>query len=83
MAGADVEENEFVGALLLVTARDLDGVPAGTDLSGRFRPMSMGVWEMRLKTPLRELKKGTITVSVKDRQGNVSKIVRTFSVAER
>jgi hypothetical protein len=62
---------------------DLDGVPAGTDLSGRFRPKSLGVWEMRLKTPPRQLKRGTLTVSVRDRQGNVSKIVRTFSVAER
>ncbi len=62
---------------------DLDGVAAGTDLSGRFRPLTTGVWELRLKTPLGELKKGTLKVSVRDRQGNVSKIVRTFSVAER
>ncbi len=59
---------------------DLDGAAAGTDLSSRFRPLTTGVWELRLKTPLHQLKKGTLTVSVKDRQGNVSKIVRTFSV---
>jgi hypothetical protein len=62
---------------------DIDGVPAGTDMSGRFRPKSMGVSEMRLKKPLRELKTGTVTVSVKDQQGNVSKVVRTFSIAAR
>jgi hypothetical protein len=61
----------------------VDGVPAGADLAGRFRPRGQGVWELCLKKPLTELKRGTLTVSVKDRQGNVSKVVRTFRVGRR
>jgi hypothetical protein len=36
---------------------------------------------MRLKKPLTRLERGTLVVSVKDRQGNVSRIERTFSFA--
>jgi hypothetical protein len=42
--------------------------------------MSQGVWEYRLKESLGNLKSGTLTVSVKDRQGNINQIVRRFSV---
>jgi hypothetical protein len=55
---------------------------AGTNLADLFRPKDQGVWELALKTPIRKLKSGTLTVSVKDRQGNISKIVRTFSVGK-
>jgi hypothetical protein len=58
----------------------LDGVPAGQDLAPRFRPKSQGVWELKLTTALTALPQGKLTVSVKDRQGNVSRIERTFSV---
>ena len=37
-------------------------------------------WERRLRKPVTGLAKGKLTVSVKDRQGNVSRIERTFSV---
>jgi hypothetical protein len=59
----------------------LDGVEAGENLAKKFRPLSPGVWELRLTKPLTELPRGKLTVSVKDRQGNVSRIERTFSVA--
>lgn len=58
----------------------LDGVPAGQDLASRFRPKTQGVWELKLATPLTALAKGKLTVSVRDRQGNVGRIERTFSV---
>ncbi len=58
----------------------LDGVAPGEDLAPRFRPKSEGVWELRLKRPLTRLARGTLTVSVKDRQGNISRVERTFSV---
>jgi hypothetical protein len=38
------------------------------------------VWELKLGKPITDLAKGKLTVSVKDRQGNVSRIERTFSV---
>jgi hypothetical protein len=58
----------------------LDGVAAGKDAAGRFKEMSSGVWEWRFSKPVRELKVATLKVSVKDRQGNVTQVERTFRV---
>jgi hypothetical protein len=59
----------------------LDGVPAGESLAGKFKPKARGVWEYKLATPVISLAKGNLAVSVRDRQGNVSFIERSFSVA--
>ena len=56
----------------------VDGVAAGQNLASRFRPISRGVWELKLDAPL-TVASGKLTVSVKDRQGNESRIERTFS----
>jgi hypothetical protein len=61
----------------------LDGAAAGDNLASRFRPKGDGVWELKLARPLTGLAKGKLTVAVKDRQGNVSHIERTFSVTGR
>jgi hypothetical protein len=58
----------------------IDGVPAGQNLAERFRRKSQGVWELRLEKPVTKLGRGKVTVSVADKQGNVSKVERTFSV---
>jgi hypothetical protein len=58
----------------------LDGIAAGENLAPRFRPKSDGIWELALATPLSRLAKGGLTASVRDRQGNTSRIVRSFSV---
>jgi hypothetical protein len=58
----------------------IDGAPAGTNLASRFKPASRGVRELRLSRPIRLLRSGRMTVSVRDKQGNVSRIVRTFNV---
>jgi hypothetical protein len=59
---------------------DIDGVPAGQDLQPRFKPVGQGVWELKLSKPITALAQGTMTVSVRDRQGNVTRIERTLSV---
>ena len=61
----------------------LDGVAAGQNLASKFKAKSPGVWEWALARPLTELPKGKLTVSVKDRQGNVTRIERTFAVGMR
>lgn len=61
----------------------VDGIEAGTELAGRFKTAAQNVWEMELTKPVTELKQGTLTVSVKDRQGNIVKMVRTFSIQPR
>jgi hypothetical protein len=58
----------------------IDGRKAGADLSRWFTPVSPGVWEWRLAKPVTELPSGTLRVSVKDRQRNVTRIERRFSV---
>ncbi len=58
----------------------LDGSEPGTELAGRFKETSPGVRELTLATPVTSLKRGTLTVAVKDRQGNLTRIERTLSV---
>jgi hypothetical protein len=58
----------------------LDGIAAGQNLAPKFKGKALGVWELTLSKPLTELPKGKLTVSVKDRQGNLTRIERTFVV---
>jgi mono/diheme cytochrome c family protein len=60
----------------------IDGVAAGENLAERFRPKSQGVYELRLDKPVTKLARGRVTVSVADKQGNISRVERTFSVPE-
>jgi hypothetical protein len=62
---------------------DLDGNKAGTDLAASMKDKGQGVLELALKKPVARLEKGKLTVSVKDRQGNLTRIERTFSVGRR
>ncbi|QDU27054.1 hypothetical protein ETAA8_21380 [Anatilimnocola aggregata] len=62
--------------------RILDGIAAGDKLAVRFVPSAEGVWQLTLKTPITTLERGTLTVSVKDRQGNVNQIRRRISVGK-
>lgn len=57
----------------------IDGVKPGENLAGRLKEKSAGVREFKLTTPIKDLKRGTLTVAVKDRQGNLTRIERTFS----
>jgi len=57
----------------------LAGAEPGTNLAPRFKPKSDGVWELVLDKPLASAPKGRLTVSVKDKQGNITRIERTFA----
>jgi hypothetical protein len=59
---------------------EIEGRPAGKELADLFRDKGDGVHELRLRKPITKLPKGTLTVSVKDCQGNVSVIKRRISV---
>jgi hypothetical protein len=56
----------------------VDDVPAGQNLANQFASLTQGVWELRFKEPIR-VRHGRLMVSVKDRQGNETRIERTFS----
>jgi hypothetical protein len=58
------------------------GVKAGINLAPKFTAVTPGVWELRLPGPLPALPRAMLTVSVRDRQGNVSRIERIFSVGD-
>jgi hypothetical protein len=58
----------------------VDGAKPGENLASRFQVVPGNRWELKLKEPVGELPRGTLTVTVKDREGNTSRVVRTFSV---
>jgi len=58
-------------------------VPAGENWAKKFKALPDSRWELTPARPIRELPRGKLTVAVKDRQGNVSRIERTFSVAPK
>lgn len=58
----------------------IDDAAAGTNLAGRFKPRSQGVWELKFAKPIESLARGVLTVSVRDKQGNVARVERTLSV---
>ena len=60
----------------------VNGVPAGQNLAAQFKGTTQGVWELKLSKPLAALQAGKLTVSVKDRQGNATRIERTFSAGK-
>src|SRR5262249_17949670 len=59
---------------------EVNGVTAGKDLAGRFRDKGAGVWELVLDRPITALESGNLTLSVMDRQGNLSRVERRFKV---
>lgn len=58
----------------------IDGIPAGENLVRRFQPTHAGVWEWSLNQPLAQQQNAVLTVSIKDKQGNLSRLERTFRV---
>jgi hypothetical protein len=58
----------------------IDDIPAGQNLGASFQPKSQGVWELKLSRPITQLPRGKIDVSVRDGQGNVSRIERRISI---
>ncbi len=77
----DYDTGLDMASFQVVADFDLDGVPAGTNLASKFKVLPEGRWELPLSEPITKLSKGKLTVSVKDRQGNITRIERTFSVA--
>src|SRR5262249_26294534 len=60
----------------------LDGAKAGENLTPRFKPKGDSIWEYVLASPVTALPKGKLTVSVKDKEGNITKVERTFSIVK-
>src|SRR5271156_4696955 len=54
----------------------LSSPEAGGNLVKKFKALPDYRWELQLTRPLTELPQGKLTVSIKDKQGNVSRIER-------
>jgi hypothetical protein len=61
----------------------IDGLAAGEELAKKFRPLPGSRWELTLARPITELPRGKLTVSVRDRQGNTSRVERAFTVGPK
>jgi hypothetical protein len=59
---------------------EIDAAAAGENLASKFKSRTPGVWEMILANPVKKLAGGLLTVSIKDRQGNVTKIERAIRI---
>ena len=59
---------------------EIDGVPPGQNLAARFRALPGDRWEWKLPTPITDLERGTLTISIRDREGNLNQIERSFKV---
>ncbi|MFM9962167.1 MAG: hypothetical protein ACKV2Q_13180 [Planctomycetaceae bacterium] len=60
---------------------DINGIAAGDNLATKFQQKSQGVWELKLSPPLSKLDNGKLNISVRDRQGNWSRIERRFGIS--
>jgi Hydrazine synthase alpha subunit middle domain len=78
---ADAYSGLDMASFRVVADFEIDGSAAGENLTAKFKEISQGVWEIKLTKPIDELASGKLTVSVKDRQGNVAQVIRTFTVA--
>ena len=67
-------------SLHVVADFELAGQSAGVNLAPQLAAAGDGIWEWKLPQPLTSLARGTLTVTVRDQQGNETKISRTFSV---
>jgi hypothetical protein len=78
-ANTGLDEKSFA-----VTADfEIDGSRGGENIASRFKPTSPGVWELKLAKPIDVLVSGMLSVSVKDQQGNVAHIHRSFRIGRR
>jgi hypothetical protein len=58
----------------------IDGVPAGENLAKKFKALPDSRWELTLTRAVTDLPRGKLNVAIKDKQGNVTRIERSFSV---
>jgi hypothetical protein len=80
IGAADAYTGIDAGSLTVTADFEIDGIAAGANLAERFQPLPEGRWQWNLTQPITELDRATLTVSIRDRQGNVTRLERRFSV---
>jgi hypothetical protein len=61
----------------------VDGVKPGENLASKFTQVATGIWELRLTHPPSSLPQAKLDVEVRDRQGNRTRIERSFFIGHR
>jgi hypothetical protein len=61
----------------------IDGHAPGSELASLFKLAGDSVWTLAVKQPITRLSDAVVSVSVRDKQGNVTKIERSFSIVEK
>ncbi len=77
----DYDTGLDLDTLHVVADFPIDGHAPGKNLASLFKELSDSRWELQLTRPITDLPRGKLTVSVKDKQGNLSRIERTFAVS--
>ena len=68
------------GTLQVTADWEVNGHPPGTNLAPQFQMVGDHIWELILTQPILTLSPASLTVSVKDNQGNLTEIKRSFEV---
>ncbi|MEX2215067.1 MAG: hypothetical protein WD768_13110, partial [Phycisphaeraceae bacterium] len=71
------------GTFTVTASVGINGTKAGDNLASLFKKTGDGIWELKLKEPISNMAAGRLTVSVRDKQGNINVIDRRFSVAAK
>jgi hypothetical protein len=77
---ADAASGLDLSSFSVIADFKIDGEGADRELASYFRRIAPGVWEMRLKNPIRSLRGGKLTVLIADQDRNVCRMERAFSV---
>ncbi|WP_020408140.1 hypothetical protein [Hahella ganghwensis] len=59
---------------------EIEEVVPGSSLKHKFTQIADGVYEMKFASRVVSLQNGTLYVSVKDKQGNITRVERSFSI---
>jgi len=70
-------------SLSVVADFEITGIAAGENLAKQFKPASQGVLQWKLPKPITKLATGTLTIRVRDHQGNETRVGRTFSCGKK
>ena len=76
----DVGSGLNMDSLAVTLDIKVDGVGRNKNAARKFKPIASGVWEWAFAAPMPSTAGATITVSIADVQGNITSLVRTFSV---
>ncbi|MCE9533377.1 MAG: hypothetical protein K8T89_19970 [Planctomycetes bacterium] len=75
---AGLDEN----SLWVSTSFEINDWRANQNFASLCKKVAPGVWELKLEKRIDKLESGKIVVAIKDRQGNLSRIERVFSVGK-